>query len=245
MILFNKNLKIYYSTLINDDRYFSGFGTKDIGDGRKIETILKFLKINQIDYKKIVIPDQIHSVNIEVFENKNNDLIQRIDDTDGIITTEKNIFLTVITADCLPMIIVDKNLGAIGISHQGWRGSVKKMAQKMVEKFVQLGSNLKDIKVALGPHIGQCCYDIDEDRYYQFKQEFDGYSEKIFHWQQGRWHLNLGLLNYLLLQEIGLQKHQIDFFPFCTKCNKKQFFSFRRDKKENYGEMLSFIIKNE
>lgn len=244
MISYDSSLKIYYSSLINDDNYFSGFGTRDLGDGRRVETIIKFLKTNNINFKKIVIPDQIHSVNIEIFETKNSDLIERIEDTDGVITREKNVVLTVVTADCLPMIVVDKKQGLIGISHQGWRGSIKKMAQKMINKMKDQGSDIGDIKVGLGPHIGQCCYNIDEDRYYQFKQEFNGYTDKIFHWQKGQWHLNLGLLNYLLLQDVGLKPNQIDFFPFCTKCNKKQFFSFRRDKKEDYGEMVSFILKN-
>ncbi len=244
MFLYDSNLKTYYSNLINDDHYLSGFGTKSLGDGRQYGVIENFLIRNKIPFKKVIIPDQIHSVNIEII-NKDVDKI-RIEDTDGLITQEGGIVLTAVTADCLPMVMVDKKIGLIGISHQGWRGSIKKMAQKMVEKALSLGSKIEDLKVALGPSVGQCCYDVDDDRYFQFKSEFDGYSEKIFHRQAGRWHLNLVLLNFLLLQEIGLKKEQIDYFPFCTTCDQKKFFSFRKYKKSKnyqYGEMLNFIVK--
>lgn len=245
MILYDSNLKIYYSNLINDDKYFSGFGTRKIGDGRRYQVVENFFIKNKIEFKKIIIPDQIHSTNVELIDKKINKI--RIEDTDGLISFEEKTVLTVVTADCLPMIMVDKNTGLIGISHQGWRGSVKRIAQKMVKKAIDLGSKSDDIKVSFGPSIGQCCYSVDEERYYQFKQEFDGYSDKIFHWQKGQWHLNLVLLNYLLLLEVGIKKENIDFFSFCTKCDKENFYSFRRykeRKKDEYGEMISFIVKN-
>ena len=74
--------------------------------------------------------------------------------------------------------------------------------------------------------------------------EFDGYADKIFHRHQGKLHLNLALLNYLQTKELGVPEKNIDHFPFCTRCDKKRFFSFRRDKKQDYGEMFSFIVMN-
>lgn len=243
MIIFDPNLNIFSSSLINKNNYFSGFGTKQLGDGKhRLENIFKFLETNNINYAKIVIPEQIHSTNIEVFKTESKDKLVKIEETDGVITKEKGAVLIAVTADCCPMIFVDKNKEIIGISHQGWRGSVKRMAQKMVNKMKELGSDIDKIKVAIGPSIGECCYDIDDDRYYEFKEEFDGYSGKIFHHRQGKWYLNLSLLNYLLLIEIGIKKENIDYFPFCTKCDKERFFSFRRDKKLTEGEMFSFIV---
>lgn len=243
MITYDDNLKIFTSSLINDDRYFSGFSTRYLGDGRRIDNIFRFFKENNISYRKVVIPEQIHSVNIEVFEPKTKENFEKISETDGVITKESETVLTVVTADCSPIVFVDKVKGITGISHQGWRGSVKRMAQRMVEKIVELGTSIESIKVAIGPSIGDCCYNIDDDRYYEFKEEFDGYSDKIFHLRGGRRYLNLDLLNYLLLLEKGVKKENIDYFPFCTRCDKERFFSFRRDKKSDYGEMFSFILR--
>lgn len=242
MITYDTNLKIFSSSLISDDCFFAGFGSKEIGDARHLENVLNFFNYNNIFYKKIIIPEQIHSTNISFFTSQDNEKINKIEETDGLITKDSGVILTVITGDCCPLIFVDKKLGIIGIAHLGWRGSMKRMAQKMIDQMVSAGADVNFIKVALGPSIGECCYDVDDDRYYEFVEEFDGYSEKIFHRRHGKLHLNLTLLNYLLLLEKGIKKENIDYFPFCTKCDKNRFFSFRRDKKQDYGEMLSFIM---
>lgn len=244
MILFDTNLKIFYSTLINDDRFFGGFGTKFLGDGRKTENIFNFVQANIPNFNTIVIPEQIHSTNVSIFNSNSLDNLQRILETDGVISKDTNSVLTVITADCSPLIFVEKKQGLIGISHQGWRGSVKRLGQKMVKKIIEMGGKKEDIFVAIGPSIGQCCYDVEDERYYQFIEEFEDYADKIFHRHNGKLHLNLALLNYLQIKELGVPEKNIDHFPFCTRCDNKRFFSFRRDKKKDYGEMLSFIVKS-
>ena len=245
MIIYDSDLKIFTSSLVNDDNFFGGFSTRSLGDGRRIDNIFNFLNDNNLPFKKVVIPEQIHSINIELFESKTKENLEKISETDGVVTREPGVVLTVVTADCSPLIFLDKDNGVVGVSHQGWRGSVKRMAQKMVERMVKIGADIGSIRVVIGPSIGECCYDVDEDKYYEFKEEFDGYSDKIFHQRRGRRHLNLALLNYLLLVEKGVKKENIDCFPFCTKCDKNRFFSFRREKKgQEYGEMFSFIIKS-
>lgn len=243
MIIYDPNLKIFYSSLISDSGYFSGFGTKQLGDGKKIGQLFGFFQSNKIDYKKMIIPEQIHSVNVEIFRSKTNEILEKIEDTDGVVTDDPGFVLTVVTADCCPIVFADKKNGVIGISHQGWRGSVKRMVQKMIDKMIFKGSEVGEINVAIGPSIGDCCYNIEEDRYYEFKMEFDGYSNQIFHRRGGQWHLSLAKLNYLLLLEKGINKEKIDYFPFCTKCDEKRFFSYRREKKLLQGEMFSFIMR--
>ena len=244
MITYDFDLKIFYSTLINDDIFFGGFGTKALGDGRNIDTSINFFRENIPNFKTIVIPEQIHSVNVTTFSANLIDNVERVSETDGVITKDHNSVLTVITADCSPIMFVDKKNGIVGISHQGWRGSVKRLGQRMIKKIIEVGGKKENIMVAIGPSIGQCCYDIDDERYYEFLEEFEVFADKIFHRHKGKLHLNLALLNYLQLKEIGLPAKNIDHFPFCTCCDKKRFFSFRRDKKIEYGEMLSFIVKS-
>lgn len=243
MIIYDVNLKIFYSSLINDDKFFGGFGTRSLGDGRHIDNVINFFNGNDISYKTIVIPEQIHSTNVKIFSSNLIDNVERISETDGVITKDEKSILTVITADCCPMIFVEKEAGIVGISHQGWRGSVKRMGQKMIKKIIELDGKKENIVVAIGPTIGECCYDIEDERYYDFVEEFGDFANKIFHRRHGKLHLNLALLNYLQIRELGIPKKNIDHFPFCTCCDKKRFFSFRRDKKQEYGEMLSFIVK--
>lgn len=244
MIIYSSDLKIFYSTLINDNKFFGGFGTRFLGDGKKTENIFNFVQTNIPNFKTIVIPEQIHSINVANFSANLIDNVERISETDGVITKDSNSVLTVITADCSPIMFVDKKQGIIGISHQGWRGSVKRMAQKMVNKIIAVGGKKENIFAAIGPSIGQCCYDVEDERYYEFVEEFNGYADKIFHRHQGKLHLNLALLNYLQIKESGILDKNIDHFPFCTCCDKKRFFSFRRDKKQDYGEMMSFVVRS-
>ena len=62
----------------------------------------------------------------------------------------------------------------------GLERSVKRLGQKMIKKIIELGGKKENIVVAIGPSIGQCCYDVDDERYYQFVEEFNGYTDKIF-----------------------------------------------------------------
>lgn len=244
MITYNPDLKIFYSSLINDSNYFSGFSTSDLGDARIFNTFTNFFNQQNIPYKKLVILQQIHSTNIEVLENsKTEDKIEMIEDTDGVITKSAGVILTIRNADCVPLLFVDKSSGIIGISHQGWRGSLKKMAPKMVGEMTTARAKKDKLIAVIGPAIGACCYDVDDDRYFSILEEFNGYSEKIFLKKRGRWHLNLALLNYLQLIDVGLKKENIDFFPFCTKCDSKRFFSRRRSGTENFEEMFNFVMK--
>lgn len=242
MITYDSELKIFYSTKINDSRFSCGFSTKLIGDARNTSAILDFSAKNYSSVKSVVILDQIHSANIAIFTPPNPHNIEKIEETDGVITNLKNIFLSVQTADCVPMVVVDKASGIIGISHQGWRGSLKRLPQKMVKEMVRFGAKKEAVVVALGPSIGQCCYHIDEDRYHDFLDEFEQYADEIFQYRGGKYFLNLSRLDFLLLLEGGVNRSNIDFFPFCTSCDKQRFYSNRRDRIKEYGEMVSFVI---
>lgn len=243
MITFDSEKNLLFSTKINSQYFFSGFCTKQNGNAQLIADILHYFSLINLAYDHLVTLEQIHSTNIAVI-TKNSNKIITIDESDGAITNEKKTILTVRTADCAPIIYCDKKNKVIGISHNGWRSTLKKISQKLINKMIEKGAELTSIIAVIGPCIGSCCYDIDDDRYYYFIEEFDGYADKIFQVKKGKRYLNLTLLNYLLLIDAGIKKENIDYFPFCTKCDKERFFSFRRDSKTKYGEMLSFVMIN-
>lgn len=244
MITYDTDRKIFSPTQINDGKYFSGFSTSAFGDSKNSNIITSFFNQQNIEFKKLVFLEQIHSINVEIFENsKTEDKIETIRDSDGVITNNSEIILIVRNADCVPLIIVDKSTGYIGISHQGWRGSLKNMAGKMVDTFLSLKSKVEDLTCSIGPAIGACCYDVDDDHYFEFLEQYEEDAEKIFMKKKGRWHINLNLLNYLQLVKSEVKKEKIDYFPFCTKCDKKRFFSRRRSKSNNFPEMFNFVMK--
>lgn len=246
MIQYQKQNNMFFSTLINGGGVFSGYTERSVGDGRHVDTILSYLRINQVIFKKLVLLEQIHSSNVYFFKGENASELERLPEVDGVISEDAQIVFAVRTADCIPILYRDIKKGFLGISHNGWRGTYKKIGQHMLSEMIKRGSEIDDIHVALGPGIGSCCYDIDEDRHIEFLEEY-GEDFNSFPIRGGQRHLNLLRLNVTLLIRAGLPKKNIDFFPFCTSCNKEKFFSFRRDYKkhpEQFGEMFSFIVKN-
>lgn len=246
MIYYNALNKTYASSFIDDPRLSSGFATREAGDGRNIETALSFLRISQVIFRKLVVAGQIHSANVALYESSDHKLVDSIEDTDGIVTREKEVALAVRTADCVPLLYSDTEAGVIGVSHNGWRGTLKNISKNMLDTMERAGARRDRIKVALGPGIGACCYDVDEDRYFQFMEEYET-DFGAFSLRGGKKHLNLTKLNWEILKRDGVKPENIDFFPFCTSCNRNRFYSFRRDYKmhrDKFGEMLSYIVLN-
>ncbi|MCX6730444.1 MAG: peptidoglycan editing factor PgeF [Candidatus Roizmanbacteria bacterium] len=223
----------------------SGFTTKEAGDMRKIQIIKDFFQMGDIAPPKIVILEQIHSINIATPDPLHLGDVEILEEADGVVTKEKGALLVVRVADCVPILFYDPVAGVIGASHNGWRGSVKNMMKSMIAKMESLGAHAINIRIALGPAIGECCYTVDMDRYVLFMEEMERFEKRIFRPYGGAFRLNLTRLNYELAIENGIQKSHIEIFPFCTSCDSERFFSYRRQYKkhpEQFGEMMGYIM---
>ena len=135
MIYLNSFNKTFISSKLEDVSLSSGFTTRETGDSRNIEIILSSLRINQIIFKKLVVAEQIHSSNVEYYETHDNQIVEIIPETDGVVTSEKGVVIAVRTADCIPILYADINAGIIAISHNGWRGTLKKYQQRSLIKW--------------------------------------------------------------------------------------------------------------
>jgi len=241
MLYYNDLLQIFFSDTLAPG-VVCGFASKAAGNGTNIDQTLNFFNKQKINFTHAVFLNQIHSANVQVIHEP----LERISvfsETDGAITNLLNTVLIVRTADCLPIAYADPESGFVGISHNGWRGTIKRISLKIIDLLKNRGVQIKNLKVIIGPGINQCCYEISEDRYYAFLEEFNGYAKKIFYLYKRKIHLNLLKLNYLLLLEAGLIPSQIDYFPFCTACDEERFFSFRRQSPASKGEMFNYIFR--
>lgn len=100
---------------------------------------------------------------------------------DGLITSTPGLLLAVLTADCLPIIVADTKTRAVGVFHAGWRGTVKRIAEKGVgEMRKNFGSNPRNLVAAIGPGIQRCCYEVGEEVREKFKSQF-AYADALFH----------------------------------------------------------------
>ncbi len=154
--------------------------------------------------------------------------------TDGLVTNVKGLILSVRTADCVPVLLCDRDAGVIAAVHSGWRGTAGKIGANAVQKMIALGANAQNITAAIGPCAGACCYEVGEELKQYFEPECFGYF-------CGKLHLDLVKANRQVLVECGINKDNIYDSGLCTVCDGTHFYSHRRDGK-NRGVMGAFIV---
>jgi YfiH family protein len=143
---------------------------------------------------------------------------------DALLTAHSGIYLTVRTADCLPLLMADARQRKVAAVHAGWRGTVARVAARTVET---LGGDPADVWVAVGPGIGACCFEVGPE----VAREFGA---------TGRCMIDLFAHNLQQLLEIGVPAAQIAGQAPCTMCTPAHFHSFRRDK-QDAGRMHAAI----
>lgn len=236
--MFDLNTLIHVPPLERVEGGFSfGFKTKSYGDARD-EKVRSRLRAD-MKAQRLISPRQSHGSNIIVVSK---DTPEPTDDADGVITTEPDILLTVMTADCVPMIFLDRSQRVIGISHQGWKGSYARMAQKMIGTMLEAGARIEHIECHIGPAISGDVYDVPKDRYKLFRQEFFPYAHLFARQHDGRFYLDLPELNVQQALEAGVSITSITKHARCTFSEREHFYSYRRDTKAEFGEMISYVM---
>lgn len=167
------------------------------------------------------------------------------ENVDGLLTNVPGLVLTATFADCVPVYFYDPVKKVVGIAHSGWRGTVKEIAGKMVDRMVaDYGSDVKDIVAGIGPSIGMCCFEVDEDVFYDFTDLTylgDGwYYEK----ENGHYDIDLWRVIWSTLTERGVSPEHIYISGICTCCNRNVLFSHRATKGRR-GTMAGMIALKE
>jgi YfiH family protein len=146
---------------------------------------------------------------------------------DGLVTCEKNLLLSIRTADCVPVLLFDKEKKACAAVHAGWRGTVGGITKNAVAIMEEKGAKRENILAAIGPCIGLCCYEVSLDVYNEFISVSADYSS-FFKPVGDKFMLDLTLANEFILKEAGIPDENISCADLCTKCNEADFFSHRR-----------------
>ncbi len=164
---------------------------------------------------------------------------------DALITDQPGTALVVKTADCVPLLFLDEAKRAIGVVHAGWRGTALQIAGRAVEAFVDtFASRPEDIRVAIGPAIGPCCYQVDAPVYGALAGQAENPSFLHPCGEEGRWMLDLVLANRRHLEDRGVPRANVCASPCCTSCREDAFFSHRRDGVRT-GRHVNFIMLKE
>lgn len=174
------------------------------------------------------------------------DIIHRMDDTraaveplegDAAITAVHGVVLGIQTADCVPILIADRQGRAVAAIHAGWRGIAARIAEKAVNRISkEYGIEPGDLVAAIGPHNAVCCYEVG-DEVVEAVQDPEVVIRRP-DWKKP--HLNQGLANQRQLVGAGIPENQISASNLCTQCRSDLFYSYRREGKHT-GRLLAVI----
>lgn len=165
-----------------------------------------------------------------------------MESVDALITNESGVTLVTYYADCTPLFFVDVNKKAIGLAHAGWRGTVGRIGEKVVEKMTALyGTDPADIVAAIGPAISVCCYEVDTPCAEHFLAMTDLETDKFVFPKGGeKFMLNLLECNRRILISAGVKPENITLSDLCTNCNSDLLWSHRATKGDR-GTMSAFM----
>jgi YfiH family protein len=214
-------MKMSYSKLLNEmPNVCYGFGSK-----------LELLPSNLVKYQATqVSKKQTHGTNIEEVQVA----AQNCGETDGLITSHTGVLLSVVTADCIPILFCRRDCKRVGIVHAGWRGLLGGIIEKMILQIEHTDS-VSDWLAVVGPAAGPCCYEVSSTLITQFHSDLDIPEDIIS-----------PISNHLDLPGIAIKKfidagfYAIENIKQCTICkrikddssiedNPFKFNSYRRD----------------
>ena len=170
-----------------------------------------------------------------------------MESVDGLITNEPGVTLVTYFADCTPLYFVDPVKKAIGLSHAGWRGTVAEMGKKTVMAMESaFGTDPKDLIAAIGPSIGQCCYEVDDPVIHSVETLSYIRADSVLKKKDnGRAMLDLWELNRQILMHAGIPENQITIGGVCTQCHSDLLFSHRVMGAKRGGMAAMLSIKEE
>jgi purine-nucleoside/S-methyl-5'-thioadenosine phosphorylase / adenosine deaminase len=170
---------------------------------------------------------QVHGATVAVVGR--GDAGQVIAGADGLVTAERGVMLAVHSADCVPLLLADPSRHVVAAVHAGWRGVVAGIAAEVVTVMAdRFGCRPADLRVAIGPCIGPCHYEVDEPVIARL-QRWPWWEAVVTPNPRGRWQLDLREATRRQLSERGVPVIQIETLDWCTFEHPELFYSYRRD----------------
>ena len=219
-----------HSTAYGPGELNLGFTADDDADGvrRNRELFLAGVELTGESAATLKTVKQVHSGRVVRIDG-NEEAVE----ADGMISSAVGLTLGILTADCVPVLLVDTRLRAVGALHAGWRGTAAGIAGAGVACLqAEFGSRAGDLVAAVGPSIGPCCYEVGADFH-------DHFTADLFRGQR----LDLWEANRRQLAEAGVQ--EVHVVGQCTACTRgmdggRKYFS-HRDEKGKTGRMMAAI----
>lgn len=171
---------------------------------------------------------QVHGTNVICTEAPR-DPVSGFQKADGILTDNSEITLFMRFADCVPILLADPEKSVIGIVHAGWQGTALQISRVAVEKMKErYGSDPEDIHAGIGPSICSSCYQVGEEVFDAFLENFGNQAQRFFRTENDKLYLDLWSANRFTLESSGV--HKIEVAGLCTANNLDDWYSHRAEK---------------
>ena len=184
-----------------------------------------------MDVRRAVLSRQVHRDDVRIVTaadaGKGLWTPQDYDSADALVTDVPGLPLVVFSADCNVILLHDPVRRVVGAAHAGWRGTAAGIAGRTVRVMRDTyGCDPADIRAAIGPAIGQCCFETDGDVPDALREALGAEAEPFMAWNGRKWHIDLKAVNALWLRKAGVQ--HIDVCADCTCCRTDLYWSHRK-----------------
>lgn len=247
------SIRLYRSALIDDEIFLHGFPERSGGVSEGARTSLNLgyrwgderdnVEKNRkilaesagFDYEKLAVTKHVHGTAVW----RVGDELPEPPEFDGLVSDRPGAVLGAFAADCIPVVFGDPTTRICGAAHAGWRGTIAGVMGNVVARMAELGASPGEIRVALGPSIGPCCFEVGPEVVEVFVERL-GELDGLVVPGPRKDHIDLRVAARALLEGDGILPEHIDDTPPCTKCESGRFFSYRRDGREG-GVHMGFI----
>lgn len=214
------------------------FGRLNLGlrRGDSEENVLEnyriFCAALHVDRDRCVLSRQIHRDDVKIVTESDAGagLIRPQDyEADALVTNVPGLPLVIFSADCIPTLYFDPVSHCIGAAHAGWRGTALGIAEKTVRTMARVyGAKPENIRAAIGPGIGKCCFETDGDVPEALRAALGREADACMTAEEnGKWHVDLKAANARLLHRAGVLRQHIAVSDACTACQPDLYWSHR------------------
>ncbi len=214
-----------------------GFGSSDQHEIVSINRA-RVADAMEVGHGALVGVQQIHSADVVHVTEAGQDTGK----ADALVTSTQGIALSVLTADCQPVLFADTKNGVIGAAHAGWKGAIAGVLEQTVNAMINIGAERTEITAAIGPTISQRAYEVGPEFVDQFIDENQDYARFFAKGRDDRSLFDLPAFGLYCLRNAGIK--EAEWTRHCTYADPERFFSFRRSvhkQEADYGRLIAAI----
>jgi hypothetical protein len=190
-----------------------------------------------VEPSRLFVLSQVHGVACrEVHEGEDREIVAR-EEGDAVLAARGALACGVRVADCTPILVGDREGGAVAAIHAGWRGVEQDIVGAAIRRLSALAGPRARLIAAIGPHISRDAFEVGDDVADRLaaSSPVEGVTRR---YPDGRMHVDLRRIVEAQLHRAGVE--EIDHVPGCTVLEPARFFSFRRDGQRS-GRHLAAI----